>query len=550
MLRHERDRLISERAPALSACVPDEAYIRSLRQTVTLKGHTGCVNRLRWNTAGSMLASVSDDCRLLLWDMRQALAGEEGDQSPVHDLDTGHVSNIFGVDFMYGQDDTHFITGAMDGQVIYHILDHPDLAKSFSCHQHRVKSVLAHPADAHVYFSAGEDGTLRQYDTRTPQHHCKDTILLKLQHTTTMSYNMPLGLKEIAIEPLEHNLVAVAASDQVIRVYDRRSLHVGTQSTSAKPVLAYSPCTLKTWMPSANHVGFSPDGNRIIASFLGNNLYTFNIKGDPMPSLSYDLHTPSWKVAAAQEIKAEANDCFAMGDFASAVESYNKAIGLQMGDRHLNAVLHANRSSAFYSGARDDAYHWALHDLLTALYWDPSYTKAAHKYLQLLQAAGYREPFQQAVAKYGHSLGPGTITSISSNPSDMAHVGDQEKPWSFDSCMQYFQHDTRCFAGASNVMTDIKEAVFLSDGKYIACGSDDGHVFFYDAECSELLHVLSAGDEIVNCVQPHPSGTLIATSGIEDDIRVYTGDYYEKQSAFVRRGHLLRRCPPRMYSGF
>ena len=38
------------------------------------------------------------------------------------------------------------------------------------------------------------------------------------------------------------------------------------------------------------------------------------------------------------------------------------------------------------------------------------------------------------------------------------------------------------YAGHCNCATDIKEAVFLGrDDELVACGSDDGHVFIYNA---------------------------------------------------------------------
>ncbi len=50
--------------------------------------------------------------------------------------------------------------------------------------------------------------------------------------------------------------------------------------------------------------------------------------------------------------------------------------------------------------------------------------------------------------------------------------------------------------------TDIKEAVFLGhDDSLVACGSDDGCVFLYDAVTGAPLLSLDADEDIVNCIQ-------------------------------------------------
>lgn len=50
--------------------------------------------------------------------------------------------------------------------------------------------------------------------------------------------------------------------------------------------------------------------------------------------------------------------------------------------------------------------------------------------------------------------------------------------------------------------SDIKEAVFLGyDDALVACGSDDGRVFFYDADSGQPLLSIEADEDVANCVQ-------------------------------------------------
>lgn len=50
-------------------------------------------------------------------------------------------------------------------------------------------------------------------------------------------------------------------------------------------------------------------------------------------------------------------------------------------------------------------------------------------------------------------------------------------------------HECRCrYVGHCNCATDIKEVTFLgSNDELVACSSDDGCVFIYDAVCMPLL---------------------------------------------------------------
>ena len=91
---------------------------------------------------------------------------------------------------------------------------------------------------------------------------------------------------------------------------------------------------------------------------------------------------------------------------------------------------------------------------------------------------------------------------------------------------------TRRFTGHCNAHTDIKEANFLgAHGNYIAAGSDDGNIFIWEKETSNLVLILNGDDSIVNCIQWHPHQALLATSGIENVVRLWE----PKPNDFVRQ---------------
>ncbi len=52
-------------------------------------------------------------------------------------------------------------------------------------------------------------------------------------------------------------------------------------------------------------------------------------------------------------------------------------------------------------------------------------------------------------------------------------------------------------------------------------GSDDGKFFIWDRKTTNIVKVLQGDDSIVNCLQPHPTSCLLATSGIEPVVKIW-----------------------------
>ncbi|XP_051118089.1 protein ALTERED SEED GERMINATION 2 isoform X2 [Andrographis paniculata] len=79
------------------------------------------------------------------------------------------------------------------------------------------------------------------------------------------------------------------------------------------------------------------------------------------------------------------------------------------------------------------------------------------------------------------------------------------------------------YVGHCNVGTDIKQASFIGQrGEYIASGSDDGRWFIWEKSTGRLLKMLHGDDAVVNCVQSHPHDSVIATSGIDSTIKIWS----------------------------
>lgn len=66
----------------------------------------------------------------------------------------------------------------------------------------------------------------------------------------------------------------------------------------------------------------------------------------------------------------------------------------------------------------------------------------------------------------------------------------------------------------------IKEANFWGDN-FVMSGSDCGHVFVWERDTARLCMLLEADHHVVNCLQPHPYLPILATSGIDYDVKLW-----------------------------
>ena len=55
----------------------------------------------------------------------------------------------------------------------------------------------------------------------------------------------------------------------------------------------------------------------------------------------------------------------------------------------------------------------------------------------------------------------------------------------------------------------------------MAAGSDDGNIYIWEKRTGEIVRMLEGDESIVNCIQWHPRAAMMATSGIENVIRLW-----------------------------
>uniref|UniRef100_A0A672ZUI0 Ddb1 and cul4 associated factor 6 n=1 Tax=Sphaeramia orbicularis TaxID=375764 RepID=A0A672ZUI0_9TELE len=87
------------------------------------------------------------------------------------------------------------------------------------------------------------------------------------------------------------------------------------------------------------------------------------------------------------------------------------------------------------------------------------------------------------------------------------------------------------YKGHRNSRTMIKESCFWGNN-FVMSGSDCGHIFIWDRHTAEHLMLLEADNHVVNCLQPHPYDPILASSGIDYDIKIWSP--LEKSPSFNR----------------
>ncbi|GLE00881.1 hypothetical protein PINS_up009678 [Pythium insidiosum] len=268
------------------------ALLRRLAVDATLESHRGCVNHLRWNEQGTLLASGSDDTRLILWDYATHRVRA--------DIATGHVLNIFAVCFVPGTQDHILATGAMDKDVRIHYAPfRRDSTKRFRFHRGRVKDIASSPGVPRVFWSVGEDGVVFQFDLRSLPATDGSTAdgdpsgaLIRLgkgRHGRSTLRGMAM-----AVHPLDPTQVVVACGDFYTRMYDRRMLRVDPyrvgHHAATRAVEIFAPphlhidasCDDRTQRrhddAHGTSVQFSSDGTQVLANYHNDHIYLYNVR--------------------------------------------------------------------------------------------------------------------------------------------------------------------------------------------------------------------------------------------------------------------------------
>ncbi|KAK4284885.1 hypothetical protein QN277_001658 [Acacia crassicarpa] len=127
-------------------------------------------------------------------------------------------------------------------------------------------------------------------------------------------------------------------------------------------------------------------------------------------------------------------------------------------------------------------------------------------------------------------LGPNPVPAspISMN-SDASETGGDHGSAAYLSNMDMDKKMTpQVYKGHRNCETVKGVNFFGPKSEYVVSGSDCGRIFIWRKKDGELIRVMEADNHVVNCIESHPHTMVLASSGIDNDIKMWTPKALEK----------------------
>lgn len=122
---------------------------------------------------------------------------------------------------------------------------------------------------------------------------------------------------------------------------------------------------------------------------------------------------------------------------------------------------------------------------------------------------------------FSRDMGLGPNPTPASNDSDTNESGS-------NSMVDFSHVVPTVFKGHRNLET-IKGVFFFGPKcEYVMSGSDCGRIFIWKKKDGELMRVMEADKQVVNCVETHPHIPVLASSGIENDIKIWAPKAMER----------------------
>ncbi|GFV94504.1 DDB1- and CUL4-associated factor 8 [Trichonephila clavipes] len=87
---------------------------------------------------------------------------------------------------------------------------------------------------------------------------------------------------------------------------------------------------------------------------------------------------------------------------------------------------------------------------------------------------------------------------------------------------------------------------FGARSEYIMSGSDCGCIFFWEKESEHIVKYMYADEGgAVNCLEQHPTMPVLATSGLDDDIKIWVPSCEDSPDLKNLRNHIIRNMKER-----
>eukprot|EP01135_Chromosphaera_perkinsii_P002989 Nk52_evm11s232 gene=Nk52_evmTU11s232 len=549
--------------------VNSKGLVRRFALSDRLVGHTGCVNTISWNKSGSLIISGSDDLDLKIFRVSP--------NEVVDTYSTEHTANIFSAKFL--NDDAKAISCSAAGMVMAHDFVSRKSVQ-FSCHNAVTYEVIVVPGSFSNFLCCSEDGTVRLFDIRQKNHssctNCYENILINMKDK---ELKKKASVTSISINPLEPVYLAAACSDSVVRIFDRR------MAEATRPVSTLCPDHLlhkKRKVFSNNRVTsleYDSNGKELLVSYSSEYVYLFKLKEEgkrscfwpqgPGPTSTMgestsDDNGDSGAALPRIRLSSDWSDTGPVDNsegvvmqrvsmvferwLGQALENSERTNRRRQNEMPLRVEEEGRQGSSsepavFYSADESEGID---SDSIAGQQSDASEYFTPVGILSQSPNIGRRRTrtfVRPAVSSGREQITPDEASQRlgrfwrrhRSNPNESVpeeifksqSKGKEREVCNESNILQQCASADKlipelkmCYKGHRNVRTLIKEASFVGD-KFIASGSDDGRVFLWEKDTGKIVNVLLGDTRVVNCVQGHPTSPIIASSGIDNDIKIW-----------------------------
>lgn len=543
--------------------------------------HDGCVNTICWNKTGEYILSGSDDDNLCITKPTY-MFDDSKDYTVLHKVQTQHHGNIFRAQFLPNSNDNLIVSCSSEGPVIVHdiLSNNPSIGIfNFNCHSSTIFEVATLRDDDRVFLSCSEDKTVRLFDLRCHRScarssTCPHPALIRNSHAMTT----------LSIHPFNDNLLLVSRADGLGLVYDRRKLPNPSEFSREKEHLKYvtlssegkSPPSYKCLHPLEGVVSqfsvpdmtkkcrftslsYSADGSQVLASYSHDYIYLFDhdrssnfnlistlprkeepsnsetnqpirrtprirVRGDwsdtGVNSVPNSLRNENNSSRNAPSILQRMTEVVNARNAGSGSFPMTELIAGPLDFSHLNN--HANEQDnhnleeetdddeSIDEEENDDGEESSSDGEVITATFELSCERGDHDEEE-------EEEEQESVDnRANQNQKQPKISSITKNKFKKTFASLKNK---FNNIPT--SHPRVKYQGHRNSKTSIKKAIFWGDN-YIMSGSDCGRIMIWEKQTAKLVMGFPADERVVNCLAPNPHYYVLASSGIDYDVKLWS----------------------------
>uniref|UniRef100_A0AAY5ES40 Ddb1 and cul4 associated factor 6 n=1 Tax=Electrophorus electricus TaxID=8005 RepID=A0AAY5ES40_ELEEL len=555
-------------------------FVQRLKLESSLTVHGGCVNTICWNDTGEYLLSGSDDTNLVItnpYTRKVLVAAPSQHRSNIYSAKFMPESCDHWIVSSAGDGNIHYTNISRSPDITRY---------KFTCHHGTVYKILTVPNDPYTFLSCGEDGTVRWFDVRLKREcsksRCKEDILINCRRAVSSMaispaepYCLALGCSDSSVRIYDRRMLGTittgsfssgGATGICLRFVPPhligRSCRVTSlsYSTDGKEVLAsYSSDYIYLFDPKNDQASKLKE---LAESKRKEQHQPFvkrlRLRGD------WSDTGPRARPESERERDGESNSNVSLMQRMSSMLSrwFEEASQAQSSRARSRTSGKPSHSWAFSCTCH--AIPKATHKTQGGVGPPPLADNGHHnsnntnKRSRISGGGGKRNNKNVKISiqhLFRFSRSPSLVSTV--YVSETRPVGELVSASRCISCMSLWLYNwlrrtaaariqeifrrrkerkemeetealsikrpiaKLSFKGHRNSRTMIKEACFWGNN-FVLSGSDCGHIFIWDRHTGEHVMLLEADNHVVNCLQPHPYEPLLASSGIDYDIKIWS----------------------------